>query len=129
MRAPTRFRSHSPMSRLPAAWLLACVIVVADCGGENRDVNVASSAAPLAAAAASATFTNPIVPALGTGGSADPSVVYRDGWYHYCRTLNDGAVGIARARRLQDIGSAPMVTVWTPPPGLYSRQLWAPELE
>jgi GH43 family beta-xylosidase len=70
------------------------------------------------------------VPAAWPTGSADPSVVYRDGFYYYCRSLADGAIGVAKARHLQDIGSAPMTTVWTPPAGTaYSRQLWAPELQ
>ncbi len=75
-------------------------------------------------------FANPIVPASGVGGSADPSVVYRDGYYYYCKSLEDRAIGVARAERLQDIGSVPMTTVWTPPPGTaYSEQVWAPELQ
>lgn len=73
---------------------------------------------------------NPIVPARGPGGSADPSVVYRDGYYYYCRSIGDVAIGVARAARLQDIGSAPMLPVWMPPAGTaYSRQIWAPELQ
>lgn len=79
---------------------------------------------------ATARFANPIVPAQAPGGSADPSVVYRDGYYHYCRSLGDTAIGVAKAARLQDIGTVPMTTVWTPPKGsAYSRQLWAPELQ
>jgi GH43 family beta-xylosidase len=73
---------------------------------------------------------NPIVPARGPGGSADPSVVYSNGYYYYCKSLGDVAIGVARAARLQDIGSAPMTTIWTPPAGTaYSRQIWAPELQ
>lgn len=88
-----------------------------------------ASADALAPRSASRWFVNPIVSAKAPGGSADPSVVYRSGRYHYCRSLADGAIGIAVAARLQDIGTAPMVTVWTPPPGTgWSRQVWAPEL-
>jgi len=90
-------------------------------------------ACPMALSAADgapALLTNPLVAASPHTGSADPSVVWHDGYYHYCRSLADGAIGVARAARLQDIGRVPMVTVWTPPRGsAYSRQLWAPELQ
>lgn len=74
-------------------------------------------------------FTNPIVPAMGPGGSADPSVVYKDGVYHYCKSIDDRAIGVAKAERLQDIGRVPMQVVWTAPAhAAYSHQVWAPEL-
>ena len=77
-----------------------------------------------------ATFVNPIVEAAPRTGSADPSVVFHRGYYFYCRAIGNGEIGIARARRLQDIGAAPMVGVFRPPAGTpYSRQLWAPELQ
>ena len=41
-------------------------------------------------------------------GAADPSVAYRDGYYYYCKSLDDGAIGVAKAERLQDIGKVPM---------------------
>ncbi|UUX95079.1 glycoside hydrolase family 43 protein [Aquabacterium sp. J223] len=89
--------------------------------------------APLAAtsvALGASQFTNPIVPALAPSGSADPSVVWHDGHYHYCRVLPDGRIVIARATRLQDIGLAPATTVWTPPAGTdHSQEVWAPELQ
>jgi len=120
---------------LRAARVLArfavCLFALAGCGGGGSG---AATAVPLDSAvpqarAAGRTFVNPIVPAQGSGGSADPSVVYRDGYYHYCRSLDGRAIGVAKARRLQDIGSAPMVTVWTAPPGAYSQEVWAPELQ
>lgn len=80
--------------------------------------------------ASAATFVNPIVEAAARTGSADPSVVFHRGYYFYCRSIGNGEIGVARARRLQDIGAAPMVTVFRPPPGMpYSRQVWAPELQ
>jgi GH43 family beta-xylosidase len=80
--------------------------------------------------AAATTFTNPIVDAAPDTGSADPSVVFHRGYYYYCRSLGSREIGVARARRLQDIGAAPMVTVFRPPPGAaYGRELWAPELQ
>ena len=117
-------------ARLLARFVL-CLFAVAGCGGGGSE---AADRAPLdgavpQAVATSRTFVNPIVPAQGSGGSADPSIVFRDGYYHYCRSLDGRAIGVAKARRLQDIGSAPMVTVWTAPPGPYSQEVWAPELQ
>ena len=75
-------------------------------------------------------LVNPIVPACGVAGAADPSVVHWDGFYYYCKSLNDQAIGVARAARLQDIGKVPMLTIWAPPAGTdYSEQIWAPELQ
>jgi GH43 family beta-xylosidase len=88
----------------------------------------ASSAAPLPRP--TAVFTNPIVAATPPGGSADPSVVFHDGHYHYCRSLDDGAISVARAARLQDIGREAAVVVWRPEAGTaWSHQIWAPELQ
>jgi len=90
----------------------------------------AVSAWAAAGAASAATFTNPIVEASPDTGSADPSVVFHRGYYYYCRSLGARAIGVARARRLQDIGAAPMVTVFRPPAdAAYGRELWAPELQ
>jgi GH43 family beta-xylosidase len=112
--------------RFPAAWL-ACALALANCGG---GAGGSDDDAGRSGGLAAATFTNPIVVAARPGGSADPSVVYRDGYYHYCRSIGNRAVGIARARRLQDIGSAPMVTVWSAPAGTaWSDEVWAPELQ
>lgn len=80
--------------------------------------------------ALAASFANPIVEASPRTGSADPSVVFHRGYYYYCRSIANGEIGIARARRLQDIGAAQMVTVFRPPAATpYSRQVWAPELQ
>ena len=77
-----------------------------------------------------ALFTNPIVLPAPPGGSADPSVVFHEGRYHYCRSLADGALGVASAARLQDIGREAMVVVWRPQAGTaWSSQIWAPELQ
>ncbi len=80
--------------------------------------------------ARAATFVNPIVTASPGTGSADPSVVLHRGYYYYCRAIGNDAIGVAKARRLQDIGAAPVTAVYRPPPGSpYSRELWAPELQ
>jgi GH43 family beta-xylosidase/uncharacterized protein YjdB len=76
------------------------------------------------------TFKNPIVPVSGHAGSADPSVVYRDGYYYYVKSDKDASIIVAKAKRLQDIGTAPRVTVYTPPSGtMYSKEIWAPEIQ
>jgi GH43 family beta-xylosidase/uncharacterized protein YjdB len=76
------------------------------------------------------TFKNPIVPVSGHAGSADPSVVYKDGYYYYVKSDKDTSIIVAKAKRLQDIGTAPRVTVYTPPSGtMYSKEIWAPELQ
>lgn len=75
-------------------------------------------------------FANPIVPAARPAGSADPSVVFHDGHFLYCRSIGDQAIGIARARRLQDLAAAPMQVIWRATPGsAYSAEVWAPELQ
>jgi len=78
------------------------------------------------------TFTNPIVTG-GNHGSADPWVIYKDGFYYYCRSLDGTAIGISKTKRLQDIGVAKMVKVFEPDPEdaeqvAYSKEIWAPEL-
>ena len=91
---------------------------------------IVASTAMAVVAAPAATFSNPIVEAAPGTGSADPSVVLFRGYYYYCRALGDRAIGVARARRLQDIGAAPMVTVFRPGPDTdHGRELWAPELQ
>jgi GH43 family beta-xylosidase len=125
-----------PMKLLLA--LLALVLASAcsqfapgrDAGAEPLRRTATAPGMPVAAPPSPSHFANPIVRAASMAGSADPSVVYRDGAYWYCRSLADGAVGVARAERLQDIGSAPITTVWRPEPGsAQSRQVWAPELQ
>jgi GH43 family beta-xylosidase/uncharacterized protein YjdB len=79
---------------------------------------------------ASNTFKNPIVPVSGHAGSADPSVVYKDGYYYYVKSDRDASIIVVKAKRLQDIGTAPRVTVYTPPSGtMYSKEIWAPEIQ
>jgi GH43 family beta-xylosidase len=109
--------------------LLATALALSACGGGGVAPNAGPQTSESAALDA-AHFVNPIVAAAPSTGSADPSVVLHGGFYYYCRSLADGSIGVAKARRLQDIGSVPMQTVWTPPAGAaYSRELWAPELQ
>ncbi len=66
-------------------------------------------------------FTNPVVQAP----SCDPFITYLDGWYYYVKS-NSG-VCVAKARRLQDLGSAPLVKVITASDDSF-KEFWAPEL-
>jgi GH43 family beta-xylosidase len=69
-------------------------------------------------------FVNPIV-----DSGADPWVIPWRNDYYYCRTGDNGSIQVAKAHRLEDIGRAPRIEVWTPPPdGAYSKNVWAPEL-
>src|SRR5690606_10433792 len=80
--------------------------------------------------ARSTQFKNPIVPVSGVAGSADPSIVFHDGYYYYVKSDRDASIVVAKSKRLQDIGTAPRVTVYTPPSGTaYSKGLWAPEIQ
>lgn len=91
-------------------------------GGKQASVEVTVKAGT--------TFSNPIVPVSGNAGSADPSIVYKDGYYYYVKSVKDTSIIVAKSKRLQDIGTAPRVTVYTPPAGQkYSKELWAPELQ
>jgi len=91
---------------------------------------VAALAGAPAPPAGAANFHNPIVEPAPSTGSADPSVVRHRGWYYYCRSIDDTAIAVARAHRLQDIGAAERTVVFRAPrSGPYSRQLWAPELQ
>ena len=91
-------------------------------GGEALAVQSASTVY-----AADERLTNPLIHPLATG-AADPWVIFKDGFYYYCRSLNDNSIGVAKAERLQDIGTAPMVTVFSPTNTSYNREVWAPEL-
>lgn len=100
------------------SWLAACAFAwIAVIGAAPGD-------------AAAATFTNPIVSPDGSGGTADPSIVWRDGFYYWARSVNGNAISIAKAKRLQDIGTVASVIVYTAAPNtMYSKNLWAPELQ
>lgn len=70
------------------------------------------------------TFTNPIV-----DSGADPWVISWKDDYYYCRVVKGGKICISKTKRLQDIGTAAKVEVWSPLEGTaYSKGIWAPEL-
>lgn len=72
---------------------------------------------------------NPIVDVVDGWEAADPSIVFRDGYYHWVRSLRTPGIGIAKAHRLQDLRDAPLVVIYRPKSGAEdSQHLWAPEL-
>ena len=66
-------------------------------------------------------FENPLV----LPSSPDPYITYHEGYYYYVKT-SVGKICIAKSRRLQDIGAAPLIPVWSDSAN-YS-EYWAPEL-
>ncbi len=71
------------------------------------------------------TFTNPIRPTT----SADPWVIYEDGYYYYCYSNGMDKIFVTKTERLQDIDKEIPINVWTSPVDTpYSKGLWAPEL-
>lgn len=66
-------------------------------------------------------FENPLI----LPSSPDPYITYHEGYYYYIKT-SGGKICIAKSRRLQDIGSAPLISVWSDSAN-YS-EYWAPEL-
>lgn len=78
---------------------------------------------PVPAADSPPTFTNPI---LASG--ADPWVIRHRDNYFLCQSRR-GSIWVARSPKLSALGQAAWKRVWTPPRGgLWSRELWAPEL-
>lgn len=74
-------------------------------------------------APAPATLSNPII-----GSGADPWVIQWKDEYIYVWS-DGGRIWGSRSPRLQDIGNAPAIPLYTPPAGtMYSQQVWAPEL-
>lgn len=75
------------------------------------------------ASASSATFYNPIM-----SDGADPSVVYKDGFYYYTQTTGNN-VSVWRSETISGISKGTKVVVWTPPAsGPTCCNIWAPEL-
>lgn len=85
------------------------------------------AAALLTATAASAqTFTNPILPET----SADPSIVFYNGFYYHAASAGDVGISVRKSSTLTGLASATAVRVWTAPAtGAYSREVWAPEIQ
>ena len=70
-------------------------------------------------------LSNLVIPAP----SADPWMLYHEGFYYFCESRNNSTLHVRKTRNLLDIGRDPGVCVWTPPRrGPYSKNVWAPEL-
>jgi GH43 family beta-xylosidase len=71
------------------------------------------------------TFANPILPAP----SADPWVVYHEGFYYYCESRQHGAIYVRKASSFINFSQVAPVMVWNAPVfGANSKSIWAPEL-
>jgi GH43 family beta-xylosidase len=79
--------------------------------------------------AARSTFQNPFVQPSNGFAACDPSIVFKGGFYYWARSLGPRGIGIAKSRRLQNLGSVPMKIVYSPAGTAFlSRDIWAPEL-
>lgn len=66
-------------------------------------------------------FANPVAP------GADPWVVYHEGWYYWCLSVEMRGVAIHRSPTLTAVGE--VVSLWFPPTtGPHRAEIWAPEL-
>jgi GH43 family beta-xylosidase len=84
---------------------------------------LAGSAMLLLTAAATASFTNPILPS-----GPDPWIA-RSGKTYYLMVTRGDRLTIRKTTDITKVAAAPEVTVWTPPPaGPNARDIWAPEL-
>lgn len=69
------------------------------------------------------TFTNPLLES-----APDPWVIQRSGFYFFTSTTGNSIV-IRKTRDITSLSTAEKKVVFTPPPsGMYSKQIWAPEL-
>lgn len=69
------------------------------------------------------TFTNPILPS-----GPDPWVFQKDTMYYYTHTFGD-RIALFKTNNMTKLRNATPVTVWTPPAtGMYSKEIWAPEI-
>lgn len=68
---------------------------------------------------------NPILPAP----SADPWMIFHEGFYYFCESRREAAIHVRRSRTILDIGHDDGARVWTAPKAGPNRSgVWAPEL-
>lgn len=68
-------------------------------------------------------FTNPLL-----ANGPDPWVIQKDTTYYFMNTFGN-KLAIYKTNKMSRLSYAPLTTVWTPPPtGLYSKDIWAPEI-
>jgi GH43 family beta-xylosidase len=100
-----------PLYFLPFLFILAC--------SSGDDGLKPSSPMPVT----NTSFTNPLL----TSGP-DPWVIQQDTMYYYMNTLGNH-LAIWPTSRMSNLGNVIPVTIWNPPTsGLYSKDIWAPEL-
>ncbi|WP_141732195.1 family 43 glycosylhydrolase [Oligoflexus tunisiensis] len=99
-------------------------LILSGCRPRLPEINLNTDSFQVVGASGSV-FRNPIV-----SSGADPWVMYKDGFYYYCRSDGRSTIYISKARSLLDIGRVPSVKVWEAPRDTeHSHQLWAPELQ
>ncbi len=95
---------------------------------DGCSLNISSDINLSAKVSGNASFTNPIA------DYADPSVIYRDGWYYYSFAkdyLGLPAVWIAKAANIYDLGNVEPSLIWAQAlsnDGKEILNLWAPQL-
>lgn len=72
-------------------------------------------------------YTNPVIPCETDGHTADPYVIYHDGFYYHCYCRHDG-VYISRSACLSGIGSGEEFRVFEAPSSGNGSEWYAPEL-
>lgn len=69
------------------------------------------------------TFTNPL-----KESGPDPWVIYKDGYYYYMNTTGSN-LQLWKTKNVTELKNAEHKIIYTPPAtGMYSKQLWAPEI-
>lgn len=98
--------------------ILIAILLMFACGKRSS-----SSQPGGASASPDTTFINPL---LNSG--PDPWVIQKDTTYYYTNTTGDH-LAIWPTNKMSALDNARPVTIWTPPAtGLYSKEIWAPEL-
>ncbi len=96
------------------------IIVLIGCGKGSSDSGTIVVTPPVVT---TSTFTNPL---LSSG--PDPWVIQQDSTYYYMNTLGDH-LAIYSTQKMSQLSKATITSIWTPPTtGLYSKDIWAPEL-
>lgn len=99
------------MLRCKSLFILSLVVFVLGCGSARQS-------------GASKTFTNPL---LDQG--ADPYSFYKDGFYYYTHTTSRN-ITIWKTKNIADLKTAERKVIYRPPANtMYSRELWAPQIQ
>ncbi len=111
-----------PAAARAARAVASLSITAAAACAHARTPAAAPTAAIATAAAGACTFTNPVM------RGADPSIVRAGGAYYLVQS-GGRSIEVRRAERLEDLGRARAVTIWSAPDtGWNHAEVWAPEL-